>query len=208
MFKLIVLPENHPKRILLEVGATREICKNSDLRNPENVRNIEKYQKVEKKLFDYATDIIALESRILGRDDVSIIYSEMEDSTMFQLYGKWIPGKKLVYLDKGFYGADALKAKNRSGRFDPTYELLQRQRVDYWVDRVVEEPPEEGTFGVLKTGGHHTEGSVNLGKVVEALRDKGVEAKVAQFPNYQPLIDECLEEAGLDVNRIRASAMV
>jgi hypothetical protein len=208
MPRIIVLPENHPKRILLEVGAIRKVCENSDLRNPENVRDIEKYRKAEKKLFDYATDIIALESRILGCDDVSIIYSEMEDSTMLQLYGKWIQGKKLVYLDKGFYGAEDLKAKNETGRLDPIYELLQKQRVDYWIDRMTEEPPEEGTFGVLKTGGHHTEGSVDLGKVVEALRDKGVEAKAVQFPNYQSLIDKCLEEAGLDVNRIRASAMV
>lgn len=208
MSKLIVLPENHPERILKEVDNIRRICRNLDTRNPTNVKDIKNYRLIEEKLFGYATDIVALEAETLGRKDVSTIYSEMKKDTILQLYGEWVQGKKLIYLSEGFYGNNALKSKDGSGRLDPTYDWLQGEMEKYWVDRIMKEPPEEETVGVLKIGGHHIEESKYMGNVPKMLREKGFEVEVVQSPNYQSLIDDCFKEAGLDVDRIRASALI
>ncbi len=208
MSKLIVLPENHPERILKEIEIIENIRQNADTRDPTNVKDIKNYRLIEEKLFGYATDIVALEAETLGRKDVSTIYSEMENDTILQLYGELVQGKKLIYLSEGFYGNNALKSKAESGRLDPTYDWLQGEMEKYWVDRIIEKPPVEGTLGVLKIGGHHIEKSEYMGDVPKMLREKGFEVEIVKSPNYQSLIDDCFKEAGLDVDRIRASALI
>jgi len=214
MPKMIILPEAHPEVLLQLAEIARTAYKNASFRNFGNEEYEDKCSLVGKKLFDLATDILSDEAVVIDRADVSKVYFESrKNNATLQLYDKYLKGKDIVWLYDDFPDIDLLTDRARRGVKDKFYYMLQEDAEKHTVKKLVENPPEEGTIGILKYGRKHIEksdqtGDVPIGNIPKMLRDEGFEVEIMPSKDYDKEIDDHLREIGLDVDGIRLFPMI
>lgn len=211
MPKIVILPEAHPEVLLQLAAIARAAYRNADVTNLENKEYADKCRLAEKRLFDLATDILRDEAVVIGRGDVSKVYFESRKSdAILKLYGKYLKGKDIVWLYDDFPAVVILRERAERGNKDGFYYALQKDAEEHTVKKIVENPPEEGTIGILKCGRKHTrEGDRGeIGNTPNMLREKGFEVGIMPSKDYDKEIDGYRRELGLDVDTIRVSPMI
>lgn len=191
--KIIVFPESHTEQLsahgfwLKEGGAKT---------------NEEK--EFGERLFNYANELLNLKRSLLEKPEIDTVYLETRENDLTKkMYGSYLDGKKVVWLDEGLDDLlEILADRANRGMLDEFFYSMQKNREGCHAKTMSEKPPEK--IGLLVYGNKH----LNRGNITKLLEKEGYDVKVIKTKDYDALIEQDFRELGIPINYIRASAEV
>jgi len=202
------LREAHPEVLCRTANNWIKVLNNDYSRPKGSIADLQiknNYEQAANELLGCAKKEVLYQSKVIGRPDVTKVFTECSDDVMTKfVYNNVVPGlldnKEVVPMYRGLAGTQLLAdcAESIFSR-NPLYSSLQNDAVNHAIGAISEKLPESGKAGVLKAGLTHEAKGTAVGSFADKLTDRGIEVVKVQPSGYWDETSAKLKELGIDM---------
>ena len=200
------LREAHPE-VLCRVANSLDKVLKRDYQYPRNFSEMQtrqNYAQAVQELLKCAKKEVMYQSGVIGRPEVSKVFTESGDDAMTRsVYNGVVPGlldgKDIVPMYRGLPQEALLVGRAENGRKDQFYSFLQGGAVRRAADVIAKNMPESGKAGVLKAGLTHETDGAAVGSFAGELADRGIAVAKVKPSGFWDETSAALKNLGVDL---------